>query len=148
MAPIVGNGRDGRSGGLPPELRGASVLRGRSLVGRVKTSSLLAPELCGEQGRASHPLYRPPGDGGAAERDHQPVPEEGQYLRGPLERTVFDLPSWSDLTSGQRSGSEAGGPGTGREAEEGGEEGPVDGQPEGTRLGKEWKMPLPLLDTL
>ena len=59
----------------------------------------------------------------------------------------IDLPSWSDLASGQRSGSEAGGAGTGREAVEGGEEGPVDGQPEGTGLGQEWKMPLPLLDT-
>ena len=60
---------------------------------------------------------------------------------------MFDLSSWSDLTSGQRSGSEAGGAGTGREAVEGGEEGSVDGQPEGTGLGQEWKMPLPLLDT-
>ena len=123
------------------------MLRGWSLGGRVQTSSLLATELRGEQGRASHPLYWPPGDGGAAERDNQPVPEEGQFLRGPLKRTVFDLPSWSDLASGQRSGSEAGGSGTGREAVEGGEEGPVDGQPEGTGLGQEWKMPLPLLDT-
>ena len=57
------------------------------------------------------------------------------------------LTSQRDLTSGQRCGSEAGGPGTGREAVEGGEEGPVNGQPEETGLGQERQVPLPLLDT-
>ena len=33
------------------------------------------------------------------------------------------------------------------EAVEGGEEGPMDGQPKGARLGQEWQMSLPLLDT-
>ena len=60
---------------------------------------------------------------------------------------MLDFSGRSDLTGGQRSGSEAGGAGTGREAVEGGEEGPVDGQPEGAGLGQEWKMPLSLLDT-
>ena len=114
---------------------------------RVETSSFPPAKLRREQSGASLPLYRPPGNGGAVECNHQPVPEEGQFLCGPLKRTMFDLPGRSDLASGQRSGSEAGGAGTGREAVEGGEEGPVDGQPEGTGLGQEWKMPLPLLDT-
>ena len=73
---------------------------------------------------------------------------EGQFLRGLLKRTVFDLPSWSDLASSQRTGSEAGGAGTRREAVEEGGEGPMDGQPEEAGLGQEWKMPLPLIDTL
>ena len=55
---------------------------------------------------------------------------------------MSDIAGWGDLAGSQRSGSDAGGPRTGREALEGGEEGSADGQPEGARLGQEWKSML------
>ena len=66
-------------------------------------------------------------------------------MRGEIERAMPHLTRRGHLPGSSRGGTEERSGWKGGEEMEGGEEGTVDGQPQGTRLGQEWELPLPVL---
>ena len=66
-------------------------------------------------------------------------------MRGEIERPMPHLTSRGHLTGRPRGCTEEGSGRKGGEEMEGGEEGTMDGQFQGTGLGQEWEMPLPVL---
>ena len=87
------------------------------------------------------PVNWPTRDGGAAERDSEPVQEIVELVFSSSTSPMSLIQGGRDLPTGKGGREEARGGRSGREGADGGEEGTVDGDSEGARMGKEGQMP-------
>ena len=87
------------------------------------------------------PVNWPTRDGGAAERDSEPVQEIVELVHSSSTSSMSLVQGGRDLPTGKGGREEARGGSKGGEGAQGGAEGTVDGNTEGAGLGEERQMP-------
>ena len=97
--------------------------------------------LCREPGGAPVPVYWSTRDGGAAERDSEPVQEIVELVHSSSTSSMSLVQGGRDLPTGKGGREEARGGSEGGEGAQGGAEGTVDGNIEGAGMGEERQMP-------